>query len=392
MVRRNSLIIYILSFTKNTWFWLGIWIFYYLQFTNYAGIGLIETTLIVTFTLTEIPTGAIADLVGKKKTLILSFLLQTIGSFIMAFAINFEMLIFSVFILCIGGSFYSGTIDAILFDTLKQHGQEDDYDKKISTVNMLSLLAPAVCGLIGGFLYIIHPRLPFIASSVGLLVGLHASLFLIEPTIDTVKFSLQSFILQTKQGLRELFKSTSITHQTLSLLSVGFIVVICSEMLDSFLGFEFGFTPEQLGILWSIIFLVSAFASRMTPFIRNYSSDNLAIFVTGMVIALSLIVSPIVGLAAGGIFLMIRVSLEGVFGNLMSIVVNTNTQSQYRATTLSTFNMIKNIPYVAFAYLIGSLSDTISARNTAFAMGGILLTLLFVQAVMLHNKPARETV
>ena len=66
-MNRNITISYFLAFAKNTWFWLGIWIFYYLQFTNYAGIGIIETVLIVTATLTEIPTGAVADIFGKKN-------------------------------------------------------------------------------------------------------------------------------------------------------------------------------------------------------------------------------------------------------------------------------------------------------------------------------------
>lgn len=65
-IHKNIAIAYLLTFCKNSWFWLGIWVFYYLQFTNYAGIGIIETVLIITMTLTEIPTGAIADLFGKQ--------------------------------------------------------------------------------------------------------------------------------------------------------------------------------------------------------------------------------------------------------------------------------------------------------------------------------------
>jgi MFS family permease len=86
-VKNNITIAYVLTFAKNTWFWLGIWIFYYLRFTNYAGIGLIETVLIVTTTLTEIPTGAVADLLGKKKTLVIAFLLEAVGAYMMAFAL-----------------------------------------------------------------------------------------------------------------------------------------------------------------------------------------------------------------------------------------------------------------------------------------------------------------
>lgn len=48
MTNRNIYLSYLLAFCKNSWFWLGIWVFYYLRFTNYAGIGLIETIMIGT--------------------------------------------------------------------------------------------------------------------------------------------------------------------------------------------------------------------------------------------------------------------------------------------------------------------------------------------------------
>src|SRR3989344_1850334 len=124
MKDRNIRIAYLLAAMKNSWFWLGIWIFYYLRFTNYAGIGLIETILIVTLTLMEIPTGAIADLLGKKKTLILAFLFELIGGLMMAIAPNFSVLAGSVFVMCVGGALYSGTLEALVYDSLKQEGNQ----------------------------------------------------------------------------------------------------------------------------------------------------------------------------------------------------------------------------------------------------------------------------
>lgn len=375
-MHRNIPIAYVLAFAKNTWFWLGIWVFYYLQFTTYTGIGLIETTLVVTFTLTEIPTGAIADLLGKRKTLICAFFFEMVGAFIMAGAQNLQMLVASVFIMCVGGSLYSGTIDALVFDTLKQQGKEKEYDKKISNMSTIGLVAPAVCGLVGGVLYTMDPRLPFIANGIGYAIGLLASFFLIEPRIDSTKFSLRNFLRQTKQGLHELFLTPTITRQTILLIIVGCIVVIASEILNGFLGFEFGFSPTQLSILWSVIFLISAFTSQATPLLRKHFSDLTAVLLVGIVIAITLILSPTLGLIAGGIVLTIRASLEGLFGNLASVLINNNTRSEYRATTISTYNMIKNIPYIGFAYVIGRLSDQISAKQTALFLGLALIILL----------------
>lgn len=379
MSRRNTILVYFLAFSKNTWFWLGIWIFYYLRFTNYAGIGLIETILIITLTLAEIPTGAIADLLGKKKTLIISFALETVGGFMMAFAPNFQIIALSVFIMCIGGAFYSGTIDALLFDSLKEEGKENSYDRKISNMNTISLIAPAVCGILGGFMYQLSPNLPFIANAIGSFFGLLICFFLIEPRLDTEKFSFKNFYLQSKQGVSELLKNPDIQRQTILLLSIGFFVVISSEMLDSFLGVEFGFSPVQQGILWSVIFLVSALASQATPQIRKLFKGNSSIFLIGTLMAITFIISPIAGLITGGILLTLRSSLQGIFGNLSSIAINNNTDSKYRATTLSTFNMIKNLPYVLSAFLIGSLADKFSARTIAFYLGVLALILIILQ-------------
>ena len=381
MAKRNVLLSYLLAFSKTTWFWLGIWIFYYLRFTDYAGIGLIETVLIVTVTLAEIPTGAIADLIGKKKTLILAFLLETVGGFMMAATPNFPILLLSVFVMCVGGAFYSGTLDALVFDSLKEEGQEGTYAKKIANINTISLLSPAICGVIGGFMYKINPTLPFYANAFGYLIGLVTAFFLIEPHIDTERFSLKNFFKQSGQGLRELFKTADIKRQTILLLSVGFFVIISAEMVDGFLGFEFGFNEIQMGILWSVIYVICAIASQLTPFIRKTFKGNRSIIVVGLLMAVTFIVSPFIGLIVGGLTLALRSSLHSIFGNLYSIAINNNTESKYRATTLSTFNMMKNTPYVLTAYFIGSLSDKLSAKTIALYLGIALIIFILVQTI-----------
>ncbi|MBP9759181.1 MFS transporter [Candidatus Dojkabacteria bacterium] len=388
-MKNNITIAYILTFAKNTWFWLGIWVFYYLSFTNYAGIGLIETVLIVTTTLAEIPTGAVADLFGKKKTLILAFLLEAIGAYMMAFAPNYTTILWSVFIMCVGGAFYSGTLDALVFDSLKSDGKSDNFDKVISNLGSISLIAPAICSIIGGLVYGFDPRLPFILNAIGYTLGLIATLFLVEPKVDTEKFSFNTFTAQTRSGLFELFKNTDIRFQTILMLSIGFVVVISSEMVDGFLSFEFGFTDKQMGVLWSVIFILSAIASQLTPAINKLFGLKKSLFLVGFVMAITFIISPYIGLILGGLSLIMRSSLQGIFGNLSSVVINNNTESKFRATTISTFNMIKNIPYLLMAYFIGSVSDIISAKNVSMYLG---LSLIFLLLISLFRSKRNATI
>jgi len=390
-MNKNILLSYFLAFFKNSWFWLGIWVFYYLRFTNYAGVGILETVLIVTMTVTEIPTGAIADLFGKKKTLFLSCLLQGIGDIFMGMSPSFSFLAFSIFIAAIGGTLYSGTLEALVYDTLKQNHKESEYDKKIANINTIQLIAPAVCGALGGFMYTINPRFPYLATGVFHLFGCIATIFLTEPIIDTVKFSFKNYLLQTKQGIKQLTKSIDIKKQTILLLSVGVVVVIVDEMLNSFLGVEFGFKEESIGIVWAVIYVFSAFASQATPLLKRVFGEKTALIFSGAIIAITLLVSPLLGLVFGGLSLLLRSSFQSIYSGLSSITINNNTESKYRATTLSTFNMIKNIPYVLCAYFVGSLSDNYSAKNSAFFLGALLIIFLIFQAKSSRTTSATLT-
>jgi hypothetical protein len=90
------------------------------------------------------------------------------------------------------------------------------------------------------------------------------------------------------------------------------------------------------------------------------------------------LVSPYVGIVIGGVSIILRSMSQGVFNNLASIEINNSTESKYRATTISTFNMIKNVPYVLTAYFIGGLADIVSARVISLYLGmGLLVTLMF---------------
>lgn len=367
---------YALVFLNHAWFWLGIWVFYYLRFATYSGIGLIETVLIVTMTLAEIPTGAVADLLGKKWSLTTAFFIQGLGNILMGTASSFLWLMGSVFVASLGGTLYSGTIEALVYDSLLSQREEAKYDRVISNMRTLQLVAPAVFGLIGGWLYSFSPGLPFIASGIAYLLACVLSFWLVEPPVDSEKFSLKAFLEQNKRGIQELTKTAAIQSQVILLLSIATIAVIVEEMLDSFLGVEFGFSETQLAFLWSFIFITSALASQLTPYISRRFSPKMSLILIGSLIGVSLAISPWLGLAVGGVTLVVRSSLLAIFGNITSLTINTFTQSKYRATTLSTFNMLKNIPYVFAAASIGFISDVISAKSTALIVGTLLLGLL----------------
>ncbi|MDO8497574.1 MAG: MFS transporter [bacterium] len=387
-MERNIRIAYILAFFKNSWFWLGIWVFYYLRFTNYAGIGIIETVHIGFTTLSEIPTGAFADLLGKKYTLMIAFFFMAIGLVFIAIAQGLPHLIIGVILAGIGMAFYSGTYDALIYDSLIEEKKQDTYPKIISNIGTISLLTPAICGILGGYMYTLNPSLPFFGSAIMYTLGCGFSLFLKEPKVDTVKFNFNNFLTQTKQGFHQLFKTRELVEQTILLLSVATIIVIADEMLNGILGFEFGFNGIQLSYLFAGIYIISSLVSQLTPFLLKRYGERVSLIFTGSILAVTFVMSPFAGLALGGISLFLRNATQIMYGNISSVAINKTTESRYRATTLSTYNMFKNIPYVILAFFIGSLADVYSAKTVAFWLG--IATFLFVIGhIFLSLKPKK---
>lgn len=86
--------------------------------------------------------------------------------------------------------------------------------------------------------------------------------------------------------------------------------------------------------------------------------------------------------------LLTRFTMQTVFDNLSSEIINHNTDSAYRATTLSTFNLIQSIPYVLTAFFLGALADIYSAITLAFLLGLFLLFYLGVHVLLKRRNKA----
>lgn len=387
MKDRNIFLIYLVTFARYSWFWMGIWVFYYLRFTNYSGVGLLETVLFFTSVVSEIPTGAIADLLGKKFTIILSLIVLSISQFIMAVSPVFLGLIISCFVAGIGIALFSGTMEAYLYDYLIERKQENNYDKYFSKIQTIQLITLTFCTIVGGYLYSKSPVLPFYLNGIFLMLGALTSCFLAKPSSDNQKFSLNNFISQTQQGFRELFcLSVDFKKKIYLLLSIGCIFAVSTQSLDSILGIEFGFDNKSLSLLTAAMLLIASFTVQLVPKLRHKLGNINSIFLVGLIGVIIYTVAPFITIYVGGLTLILRQMSDSFFENLSSTVINNSVPSKFRATSISTFNMIKELPYALTAFFIGGLMDMITARNFALILGILLFALLITNYCSLQDK------
>jgi hypothetical protein len=195
-------------------------------------------------------------------------------------------------------------------------------------------------------------------------------------TVDDQKFSLTNFTNQTKQGFTQLFKTINIRKKVYLLLSIGCIFVVSTQSLDNILGMEFGFDSKSLSLLTAAMLLITSISVQFIPKLRRKFGNITSLFIVGILAVLLYLASPFVSLFFGGLILILRQTSDSIFENLSSNVINSSVPSQFRATTISTFNMIKQLPYAFGAFFLGAIMDKIAARNFAFILGIILLIFL----------------
>ena len=379
---KNVTVAYILSFLWRSWFWLGIWIFYYLKFTDYAGVGFLEAVMITTATIGEIPTGAIADMVGKKKAVVVAFIISGLGNILMALAPNYSVLLASIVMMTLGGCFYSGSLEALVYDGLKQEGKAGIFDKVVSRMNTMQNLGMAISGAVGGYLYTINNSLPFVLVSVFYMIGAIVALWLVEPIIDTEKYSWNAFISQNRAGFGQLFGKIDVRKMVIALLLPSVFMVATENVLSDATAMELGLNSVQLGIYASVLFMVGVIFSENTErILKAVSSQYLYILLIGIYLT-TLVLMPIAGLVFGIAMLFIRYAVQTVYDNYTSVRLNAAIESRYRATTLSTYSLMRNIPYVIFATGIGVMMNLLTAKVFSMYFGFLLIGVLLLYSGM----------
>ena len=112
----------------------------------------LEVIYMTIVSLLEIPTGALADKWDRKKVMVLSAFFTFFEFFILIFAYNFWIFSLSMVSAAIAGALASGTINSILYDTMKEQGQESFFENKLARINILDFAAAASAALLGGYM------------------------------------------------------------------------------------------------------------------------------------------------------------------------------------------------------------------------------------------------
>ena len=113
------------GFLKNLRFFEPFFILYLIEAgISFLQIGLLFTIRAIAVNIIEIPSGVIADAIGRRKAMIISFISYIVSFLIFFFAPRYIFIIPAMILFAFGEAFRTGTHKAMILDYLKRKGWE----------------------------------------------------------------------------------------------------------------------------------------------------------------------------------------------------------------------------------------------------------------------------
>lgn len=181
-LHKNIRILTWFNFFTDFKLYAPIAIIYFARVSDSYALGMaVFSVAMVSSALFEIPTGVFSDFIGRKRTVVLGALAAVIYSIFYAIGQSFLILAVGAIFEGLSRSFYSGNNDALLYDTLDEAGEKNQYDEFLGRVSSMFQVALAVSAILGSILASWSFSLIMWISVIPQIICLMLSFSLVEP-------------------------------------------------------------------------------------------------------------------------------------------------------------------------------------------------------------------
>ncbi len=381
MIERNTKVFYTTQFNHSLIFVIPIWIVYY---QGYLTAGELSTLVIIQYAfqmIMELPSGALADILGRKIVIVLSFLLGAITYMLLPFANIYEHFILLAVLGGMADSLRSGSEEAIVYDTYKER-ESHDFEKVFAKGNVIYQAGLIIGSLFGGWLYQLNFALPFVLYGLSLLMGMVASIFYVEPELDSEKFTVRNYIRQIKQGIKEVFKDKLTSFTSLYYIAVAGITWTNALYFGSFFVVGLGFGDMERGFIQGGARLMNALIfTLILSKVRLNEKFKILLFPVMMMIAF------LPGVYLEGwlgvpffILAMFSTTARWIF---LTPITNKTFTSKVRATAISVLSLLIGFVYIFVVGISGPIIERVGINGMYTVLGVLSLMIVFPLAIKL---------
>ncbi len=188
----------------------------YLLLFESKGLSVVDISLLlviwsISLIVLEIPSGILADRWSRKSMIIIGTSLKVVALLLWLLAEGFALFAASFVFWGVQEAFCSGSTEALLFDVLKHHSLDHDYEKYAGRGAFYTGIAVTLSMLCGGFVASIGFPVALWASVVSVTLSVFAAVLFAEPKKTHSEANTWKHLRQTLvQGLNQCKNNRSI--------------------------------------------------------------------------------------------------------------------------------------------------------------------------------------
>jgi MFS family permease len=332
---------------------------------SYALSSLVFSIMFLSTTVSEIPIGIFSDIIGRRKTMIL-------GGFFNLFSVVFYLSasyapLNPIYLLCVGSfchgigrALFSGTDEAIVYESSKYLGNKD-FKKYFSRGRSFNGFSTGTSALLSGFIaYYFSYRACYMASIVSYIVLICVTFTFYEVPLKHKGAYNNSFMTHVKEAVSYFKKSSK-------LRKLGILNIIDDSVTGSLYRYEIMFVsffiPEYLlGVFrlvrQYVIALSFAFSRKIISFFGRTEIILIANITNGSI--------RFAAFALNNIFSPILLSMNGALGGACITSISEQLQEEFtdeqRATMKSLITIFISFVEAIIIFILGILADYFSLR------------------------------
>lgn len=385
---RNIPLLYIIRISK--WFNLVmpvVVLFYTHSGMNMQEIFILKAIYSIGIVAMEIPSGWMADMWGRRKTLVAGSILGAAGFAVYSLSHSFAWFVVAEVILGIGYSFVSGADSALLYDTLLENGREKEYVKQEGRITSAGNFAEALAGIAGGLLAAITLRTPFYFQFLVAAMAIPAAWRLKEPAMHQMHIHLKPLDF-FKEARKNLMGNRDLLAAILFSSVTGTATLTFAWFVQPYFQ-EIALPVEWFGVMWALLNMSVAVSSVYAWKVEQRFSRIAGSWIIIISLTAGFWLSGIFVVWWGVIFLFFFYLARGMATVILKNYVNEYTGSGVRATLLSVRNFLIRIQFAVIGPFLGWITDQISLGWALFT-AGIIFLVLAVASVIHWIKPRRQ--
>lgn len=346
-------------------------------------IFLLQAIYSVSVAVLEIPSGYMADRIGRRITILLGAILGCLGYGIYSISSDFSGFLVAEIILGLGGSFISGADSAMLYESLCAIRMRHRYLQFEGRITALGNYAETLAAICGGLIAVaIGYRFVYAAQTLIAFMAIPAALFLLEPprSLSSRRGGLKEIILILSDTLLQKRRLAA----AILLSSITGVATLTMAWIAQIYFVEKGFTEVLITPLWVLLNLVVALSSSFADKTSRLVEEK-TLLAGFPLLFLIYILLGFVPVMAGIALLLLFYAIRGVATPYLKSLINEGCNSETRATVLSIRNLFIRFGFAVLGPTIGMIA-TDGSLAKALTIAGFFLFIFYFGALILYRR------